>query len=53
MQEAARGSGNVGRVIPDMDDVWLRECLGEPERHADTKLEESLDGCSMCERSSS
>ena len=26
-----------------MDDVWLCECLGEPERNADTMLEERLD----------
>ena len=39
--------GREDGAIPAMDDVeddvLLRVCLGEPERNADTKLEESLD----------
>ena len=31
-------------MILAMDDVWFRECLGEPERNADIVLEEKLDG---------
>lgn len=39
--------GREDEVIPGVDgvdgDVLLRECLGVPERKADTQVEESLD----------